>query len=96
MTEEFYKKLWQAVIEQALYDSTWPKKAHPEYMREAWGWFFSPLYEEDFFHVCALAGRSPMKLRLFLRNHLNQGKLYRRRKEKVGVASNPPGEKNEA
>ena len=82
MNEEYYRRLWQSVIEQALYDATWSKKAHPEYMREAWDWFFSPLHEDDFFHVCTLAGRSPVKLRLFLRNHLNQGKIYRRRKEK--------------
>lgn len=75
-------RLWQAVIEQALYDATWKKKAHPEYMRESWDWFFSPLHEEDFFHVCALAGRDSVKLRNFLRILLDQGKLYRRRKDK--------------
>lgn len=82
MSEEYYPRLWQAVIEQALYDATWEKKAHPEYMRESLDWFFSPLQEEDFLHVCALAVRSPVKMRIFLRNLLDQGKLYRRRKDK--------------
>ena len=83
MNEEFYHRLWQAVIEQVLYDATWPKKAHPEYMREAYEWFFSPLYEDDFLHVCALAGRSPLKLKKYLNDHLAAGKLYRRRKDKA-------------
>ena len=80
---ETYQKLWQAVIEQALYDSTWKKKAHPEYMREARTWFFSPLHEDDFLHVCALAGRSPLKLKEYLNDLLLRNVPYRRRHDKI-------------
>ena len=80
MIEEYYHRLWQSVVEQALYDATWPKKSHPEYMREARDWFFSPLHEDDFLAVYALAGRSPQKLKEYLNDHLLRKVPYRRRK----------------